>query len=79
MQHALKDNRLDNRRRQQLRAILQKYRNLSTNKEKLAAHMKKKFGINPKLTTLDINRILYRQFGTRIHKGTVSWSGETIR
>ena len=34
---------------------------------------------NPKLTTLDINRILYRQFGTRIHKGTVSWSGETIR
>ena len=138
MQHALKDNRPDNRQRQQLRAILQKYRNLSANKEELAAHMKKKFGIslvfvgkadtpygyilvdhksktvfkggefisikellqfedaaarfakiektidelladNPKLTTLDINRILYRQFGTRIHKGTVSWSGETIR
>lgn len=138
MQHALKDNRPDNRRRQQLRAILQKYRNLSANKEELAAHMKKKFGIslvfvgkadtpygyilvdhksetvfkggeflsikellqfedaatrfakiektidelladNPKLTTLDINRILYRQFGTRIHKGSVSWSGETIR
>jgi hypothetical protein len=138
MQHALKDNRPDNRRRQQLRAILQKYRNLSANKEELAAHMKKKFGIslvfvgkadtpygyivvdhknktvfkggefisikellqfedaatrfakiektidelladNPKLTTLDINRILYRQFGTRIHKGTVSWNGETIR
>ena len=138
MQHALKDNRPDNRRRQQLRAILQKYRSLSANKEELAAHMKKKFGIslvffgqkdspygyavvdhknktvfkggeflsikellqfedaatrfakiektidelladNPKLTTLDINRILYRQFGTRIHKGTVSWSGETIR
>ena len=32
---------------------------------------------NPKLTPLDINRILYRQFGTRIHKGTVSWNGET--
>ena len=138
MQHALKDNRPDNRRRQQLRAILQKYRNLSTNMEELAAHMKKKFGIslvfvgkadtpygyilvdhksktvfkggeflcikellqfedaatrfakiektidelladNPKLTTLDINRSLYRQFGTRIHKGSVSWSGETIR
>ena len=34
---------------------------------------------NPKLTTLDINRILYRQFGTRIHKGNESWSGETIQ
>ena len=138
MQHALKDNRPDNRRRQQLRAILQKYRNLSANKKELAAHMKKKFGIslvfvgkadtpygyilvdhksktvfkggeflsikellqfedaatqfakiektidelladNPKLTTFDINRILYRQFGTRIHKGTVSWNGETIQ
>ena len=137
MQHALKENRPDNRRRQQLRAILQKYRNLSANKEELAAHMKKKFGIslvfvgnadtpygyilvdhknktvfkggeflsikellqfedaatrfakiektidelladNPKLTTADINRILYRQFGIRIHRGTVSWSGETI-
>ena len=33
---------------------------------------------NPKLTTADINRILYRQFGTRIHRGTVSWNGETI-
>ena len=33
---------------------------------------------NPHLTTLDINRILYRQFGTRIHHGTVSWNGETI-
>ena len=138
MQHALKENKPDNRCRQQLRAILQKYRSLSANKEELAAHMKKKFGIslvfvgkadtpygyilvdhksktvfkggeflsikellqfedaatrfakiektidelladNPKLTTLDINRILYRQFGTRIHKGTVSWSGETIQ
>lgn len=138
LRHAVRDNRPDNRRRQQLRAILQKYRNLSANKEELAAHMKKKFGIsfvfvgkadtpygyilvdhknktvfkggellsikellqfedaatrfakiektidelladNPKLTTLDINRILYRQFGTRIHKGTVSWNGETIR
>lgn len=138
MQHALKENKPDDRRRQQLRAILQKYRNLSANKEELAAHMKKKFGIslvfvgkadtpygyilvdhksktvfkggeflsikellqfedsatrfakiektidelladNPKLTTLDINRILYRQFGTRIHKGTVSWSGEAIQ
>ena len=33
---------------------------------------------NPKLTTADINRILYRQFGTRIHRGTVSWNGESI-
>ena len=138
LHHAVRDNRPDNRRRQQLRAILQKYRNLSANREELAAHMKKKFGIslvfvgktdtpygyilvnhknktvfkggefliikellqfedadtrfvkiektidelladNPKLTTLDINRILYRQFGTRIHKRTVSWNGETIR
>ncbi len=138
LRHAVRDNRPDNRRRQQLRAILQKYRNLSADKEELAAHMKKKFGIslvfvgkadtpygyivvdhksktvfkggeflsikellqfedaatrfakiektidelladNPKLTTLDINRILYRQFGTRIHKGTVSWNGETIQ
>jgi hypothetical protein len=46
MQHALKENKPDNRRRQQLRAILQKYRNLSANKEELAAHMKKKFGIS---------------------------------
>ena len=138
MRHALKENKPDDKRRRQLRAILQKYRNLSANKKELAAHMKKKFGIslvyvgkadtpygyivvdhknktvykggeflsikellqsedaatrfakiektidelladNPKLTTLDINRILYRQFGTRIHKGTVSWNGETIR
>ena len=137
MQHALKDNRPDNRRRQQLRAILQKYRNLSANKEELAAHMKKKFGISlvfvgkadtpygyivvdhkrktvfkggeflsikellqfedaatrfakiektidelladkPKLTTADVNRILYQQFGTRVHRGTVSWNGESI-
>ena len=137
LRHAVRDNRPDNRRRQQLRAILQKYRNLSANKDELAAHMKKKFGINlvfvgktdtpygyilvdhknktvfkggefisikellqfedaatrfakiektidelladnPKLTTFDINRILYRQFGTRIHRGTVSWNGETI-
>ena len=137
MQHALKDNRPDNKRRQQLRAILQKYRNLSANKEELASHMKRKFGIslvfvgkpdtpygyivvdhknktvfkggeflsikellqfedaatrfaniehtiddlladNPKLTTADINRILYRQFGTRIHRGAVSWNGETV-
>ena len=33
----------------------------------------------PKLTTADVNRILYRQFGTRIHRGTVSWNGETIQ
>lgn len=132
MQYALKENKPDDRRRQQLRAILQKYRDLSANKEELAAHMKRKFGIslvfvgkadtpygyivvdhknktvfkggeflsikellqfeeastrfakieqtiddllidNPKLTTADINRILYRQFGTRIYRGTVSW------
>ena len=137
LRHAVRDNRPNNRRRQQLRAILQKYCNLSANKKELAAHMKKKLGIslvfvgktdtpygyilvdhknktvfkvgefisikkllqfedadtrfvkiektidelladNPKLTTIDINRILYRQFGTRIHKGTVSWDGETI-
>lgn len=137
MRHALKENKPDDKRRRQLRAILQKYRNLSATKEELAAVMKKKFGIslvfvgkkdtpygyivvdhkdktvykggeflsikellqfedsatrcgriertidelladNPKLTTADINRILYRQFGTRIHRGTVSWNGETI-
>lgn len=137
LRHAIKDNRPDDKRRWQLRAILQKYRNLSANKEELAATMKKKFGIslvfvgkkdtpygyivvdhknktvykggeflsvkellqfedsttrfsriestidelladNPKFTTADINRILYRQFGTRIHRGTVSWNGETI-
>jgi uncharacterized protein (DUF2267 family) len=137
MRHALKENKPDDKRRKQLRAILQKYRNLSANKEELAAHMKRKFGIslvfvgkadtpygyivvdhknktvfkggeflsikellqfedaatrfakiektiddlltdNPKLTTADINRVLYRQFGTRIHRGTVSWNGDTI-
>ena len=137
MQYALKENKPDDKRRRQLRAILQKYRNLSANKEELAAHMKRKFGIslvfvgkadtpygyivvdhknktvfkggeflsikellqfedaatrfakiektiddlltdNPKLTTADINRVLYRQFGTRIHRGTVSWNGDTI-
>ena len=137
MQQAQKENKPDDKRRRQLRAILQKYRNLSANKEELAAHMKRKFGIslvfvgkadtpygyivvdhknktvfkggeflsikellqfedaatrftkikqtiddllvdNPSLTTADINRILYRQFGTRIHRGTVSWNGETI-
>ena len=133
----LKENKPDDKRRRQLRAILQKYRNLSANKEELAAHMKRKFGIslffvgkadmpygyivvdhknktvfkggeflsikellqfedaatrftkikqtiddllvdNPKLTTADINRVLYRQFGTRIYRGTVSWNGESI-
>ncbi|WP_051220369.1 relaxase/mobilization nuclease domain-containing protein [Prevotella sp. AGR2160] len=137
MQYALKENKPDDKRRRQLRAILEKYRNLSANKEELATHMKRKFGIslvfvgkadtpygyivvdhknktvfkggeflsikellqfedaptrftkieqtidgllteNPKLTTADINRILYRQFGTRIHRGTVTWNGETI-
>jgi hypothetical protein len=137
MRHALKENKPDVKHRRQLRAILQKYRNLSANKDELVAHMKRKFGIslvfvgkadtpygyivvdhknktvfkggeflsikellqfedaatrftkikqtidelltdNPKLTTADINRVLYRQFGTRIHRGTVSWNGETI-
>ena len=132
MQHALKENKPDDKRRKQLRAILQKYRDLSANKEELAAAMKKKFGIslvfvgkadtpygyivvdhknktvfkggeflsikellqfedaqtrfskiektidellagNPNLCTKDINRIIYRQFGTRIHQGTVKW------
>lgn len=138
MQHALKDNRPDDQRRRQLRAILKKYRDLSANKEELAAMMKKKFGIslvflgqkdspygyaivdhknktvfkggefisirellqfedtatrfakieqtidsilkdNPTATTHDINRLLHRQFGTHIHRGTVSWNGETIQ
>ena len=137
MQHALKDNRPDDQRRRQLRAILKKYRDLSANKEELTAAMKKKFGIslvffgqkdcpygyaivdhknktvfkggefisirellqfedtatrfakieqtidgflkdNPSATTRDINRLLHRQFGTRIHRGTVSWNEETI-
>ena len=137
MRHALKENKPDDKRRRQLRAILQKYRHLSANKKELDAHMKRKFGIslvfvdkadtpygyivvdhknktvfkggeflsikdllqfedaatrfakieqtiddlladNPKLTTADINRVLYRQFGTHIHRGTVSWNGETI-
>jgi len=34
---------------------------------------------NPTATTHDINRLLHRQFGTRIHRGTVSWNGETIQ
>lgn len=137
MQHALRENKADDKRRRQLRAILKKYRDLSANKEELAAVMKKKFGIslvylgkkdtpfgyvvvdhknktvfkggeflsikellqfedaatrfakiqstidellrdNPNLTTKDINRLLYRQFGTRIHKGTVKWNDQTI-
>ena len=137
MQHALRENKPDDKRRRQLRAILKKYRDLSANKEELAAVMKKKFGIslvylgrkdnpygyilvdhknktvfkggeflsvkellqfedaatrfakiestiddmlkdNPNLTTKDINRLLYRQFGTRIHKGTVKWNDQTI-
>lgn len=138
MQHALKDNRPEDHRRRQLRAILKKYRALSANKEELAAAMKKKFSIsliffgqkdspygyaivdhknktvfkggefvsirellqfedtatcfakieqtindilkdNPSATTRDINRLLHRQFGTRIHRGTVSWNEETIQ
>lgn len=138
MQHALKDNRPDDQRRRQLRAILKKYRDLSANKDELAAAMKKKFGIsliffgqkdspygyaivdhknktvfkgsefisirellqfedaatrfakieqtiddilkdNPSATTRDINRLLHRQFGIRIHRGTVSWNEETIQ
>ena len=137
MQHALKENRPDDQRRRQLRAILKKYRDLSANKDELAAVIKKKFGIslmffgqkdcpygyaivdhknktvfkgsefvsirellqfenaatrfakieqtidkllsdNPHLTAADINRMLYRQFSTRIHQGTISWNGETI-
>lgn len=137
MKHALNENKPDDKRRRQLRAILKKYRDLSANKEELAAVMKKKFGIslvylgqkdspfgyvvvdhknktvfkggeflsikellqfedaptrfakieqtidelladNPKLTTADINKLLYRQFGTRIHKGTVKWNDQTI-
>lgn len=137
MQHALRENKPDDKRHRQLHAILKKYRDLCANKEELASVMKKKFGIslvyigqkdspfgyilidhknktvfkggdflsikellqfedaatrfakiqatidelladNPGLTTMDINKILYRQFGTKIHKGTVSWNGETI-
>ena len=137
LQHAVKDNRPDEDRRRQLRAIFKKYRDLVANKEELAATMKKKFGIslvffgqedcpygyaivdhknktvfkggefisirellqfedaatrfakieqtiddilkdNPSATTRDINSLLHRQFGTRIHRGTVSWNEETI-
>ncbi len=137
MQHALRENKPDDKRRRQLRAILKKYRDLSANKDELAAVTKKKFGIsivylgrkdnpfgyvvvdhknkmvfkggeflsirellqfedaatrfakiqstiddilndNPNATTRDINKLLYRQFGTKIHKGTVSWNGQTI-
>lgn len=138
MQHALKDNRPDAQRRRQLRAILKKYRDLSANKEELAAAIQKKFGIslvffgqkdspygyaivdhknkavfkggefvsirellqfedaatrfakieqtiddilkdNPTATTRDINRLLHRQFGTRIHRGTITWDDVTIQ
>lgn len=34
---------------------------------------------NPSATTRDIKRLLHRQFGTRIHRGTVSWNEETIQ
>ena len=34
---------------------------------------------NPLATTRDINRLLHRQFGTRIHRGTVSWNKETVQ
>lgn len=137
MQQALRENSPELQRRRQLRAILKKYRDLSANKEELAAVMKKKFGIslvylgrkdmpfgyivvdhknktvlkggeflsikellqfedastrfakiqstiddilqdNPNATTRDINRLLYRQFGTRIHKGTVNWNDQTL-
>lgn len=137
MQHALRENRPDEKRRRQLRAILKKYRDLSANKEELAVVMKKKFGISlvylgrkdnpfgfvlvdhknktafkggeflsikellqfedaptrfakieqtidelladdPNLCTKDVNRILHRQFGTRIHQGTVKWNDQTI-
>jgi hypothetical protein len=137
LQHAVKDNRPDEDRRRQLRAILKKYRDLSASKEELAVVMKKKFGIslvffgqkdspygyaivdhknkavfkggefisirellqfenaatrfakieqtidgnlkeNSLATTRDINRLLHRQFETRIHRGTVSWNEETI-
>ena len=144
MRHALKENKLDDKRRRQLRAILKKYRDLSANKEELAAAMKKKFGLslvfvgktdtpygyivvdhkdktvfkggeflsikellqfedaatrftkikqtiddllsdNPTLTTADINRILYRQFGTCVLRSlssfvrTISPAGASIR
>lgn len=138
MQYALRENKPDDKRRRQLHAILKKYRDLSANKDELAAAMKKKFGIslvylgqkdlpfgyvlvdhknktvfkggeflpikellqfedaatrfakieqtidellkdNPNLTTADVNKILYRQFGTRIHKETISWNGETAQ
>ena len=46
MRHALKENKPDDKRRRQLRAILNKYRDLSANKEELAAAMKKKFGLS---------------------------------
>lgn len=61
-----------------MEALLQ-FENAATRFAKIGKTIEELLADNPKLTTLDINRILYRQFGTRIHKGTVSWSGETIR
>ena len=58
---------------------LQQFEDAATRFAKIEKTIDELLADNPKLTTLDINRILYRQFGTRIHKGTVSWSGETIR
>ena len=61
------------------RGELLQFENAATRFAKIERTIDELLADNPKLTTLDINRILYRQFGTRIHKGTVSWSGEAIR
>ena len=62
-----------------VKAIVDSMEDAATRFAKIEKTIDELLADNPKLTTLDINRILYRQFGTRIHKGTVSWSGETIR
>ena len=61
------------------RGELLQFENAATRFAKIEKTIDELLADYPKLTTLDINRIPYRQFGTRIHKGTVSWSGETIR
>jgi hypothetical protein len=61
-----------------IRELLQ-FENAATRFAKIEKTIDELFADNPKLTTMDINRILYRQFGTRIHRGAVSWNCETIQ
>ena len=57
---------------------LQQFEDVATRFAKIEQTIDTLLADAPNLTTVDINRILYRQFGTRIHQGTVSWNGETI-